>query len=47
MTHPIQAEVLLPTKELRDDLPFFTKTLGLRLDSIFPADDPSVASFAR
>ncbi|MBQ0804412.1 MULTISPECIES: cupin domain-containing protein [unclassified Sulfitobacter] len=46
MTHPIQAEVLLPTKELRDDLPFFTKTLGLRLDSIFPADDPSVASFS-
>ena len=46
MTHPIQAEVLLPTQELRDDLPFYTKTLGLRLDSIFPADDPSVASFS-
>jgi quercetin dioxygenase-like cupin family protein len=46
MTHPIQAEVLLPTQELRNDLPFYTKTLGLRLDSIFPADDPSVASFS-
>ena len=46
MTHSIQAEVLLPTQELRDDLPFYTKTLGLRLDSIFPADDPSVASFS-
>lgn len=40
------AEVLLPTTELRDDLPFFTKVLGMRLDSIFPADDPSVASFS-
>ncbi len=40
------AEVLLPTQELRDDLPFFTKTLGMRLESIFPADDPSVASFS-
>lgn len=46
MTAPILAEVLLPTRELRDDLPFYTKTLGLRLDSIFPADDPSVASFS-
>lgn len=43
---PILAEVLLPTKELRDDLPFFTKTLGMRLETIFPADDPSVASFS-
>ncbi len=39
----IHAEVLLPTTELRHDLPFYTKVLGLRLDSIFPADDPSVA----
>lgn len=46
MTTAIQAEVLLPTQELRRDLPFYTKTLGLRLDSIFPADDPSVASFS-
>jgi len=40
------AEILLPTNELRDDLPFFTKTLGMRLDSISPADDPTVASFS-
>ena len=42
----IKAEFLLPTDELRDDLPFFTKTLGMRLENIFPADDPSVASFS-
>jgi len=42
----IQAEVLLPTYELRDDLPFYTKTLGMRLDTIFPADNPSVASLS-
>ncbi len=44
MSHPpIQAEVLLPTKELRDDLPFFTKTLGMRLEEIYPADNPTSA----
>jgi quercetin dioxygenase-like cupin family protein len=37
------AEIRLPTQELRDDLPFYTKTLGMRLDMIFPADNPSVA----
>lgn len=42
----ILAEVVLPTNELRDDLPFFTKTLGMRLETIFPADDPCVASFS-
>ncbi len=42
----IRAEILLPTQELRNDLPFFTKTLGMRLETIFPADDPSVASFS-
>lgn len=41
-----RAEVLLPTNELRDDLPFYTNTLGLRLDSIYPADDPTCASFS-
>lgn len=45
-TTEIKAEFLLPTDELRSDLPFFTKTLGMRLESIFPADDPSVASFS-
>jgi quercetin dioxygenase-like cupin family protein len=38
-----RAEVRLPTTELRNDLPFYTKVLGFRLDMIFPADDPSVA----
>ncbi|NRB03114.1 MAG: cupin domain-containing protein [Rhodobacteraceae bacterium] len=42
----IQAEVRLPTKELRDDIPFFTKTLGMRMDMIYPADDPKVAVFS-
>lgn len=38
-----RAEVRLPTKELRDDLPFFTRTLKMRLDMIYPADNPEVA----
>ncbi len=42
----IKAEILLPTNEIRDDIPFFTKTLGFRMDSIFPADDPTEASFS-
>jgi len=47
-THPetrpeVRAEIRLPTQELRNDLPFYTKTLGFRLDTIFPADNPSVA----
>ncbi|MEQ6250673.1 cupin domain-containing protein [Sulfitobacter sp. HNIBRBA3233] len=46
MTDTILAEFLLPTEELRDDLPFYTKTLGMRLENIYPADDPSVASFS-
>lgn len=42
----IRAEILLPTQELRDDIPFFTKTLGMRMDMIYPADDPTVAVFS-
>ena len=38
-----RAEILLPTPELRDDLPFWTKQLGFRLDMIYPADNPEVA----
>ena len=38
-----RAEIRLPTAELRDDLPFYTKVLGMRLDMIYPADDPQVA----
>lgn len=39
----IRAEMRLPTQELRDDLPFYTRKLGFRLDMIYPADNPSVA----
>ncbi len=42
----IRAEIRLPTQELRDDIPFFTRTLKMRLDSIYPADDPQVAVFS-
>lgn len=42
----IRAEMLLPTDEIRDDIPFFTKTLGMRMEEIFPADDPTEALFA-
>ena len=41
-----RAEVLLPTEELRNDIPFFTQVLGMRMDMIYPADDPSVAVFS-
>ncbi|MHA6265038.1 cupin domain-containing protein [Arenibacterium sp. CAU 1754] len=40
------AEMRLPTQELRDDIPFYTKTLGMRLDMIYPADNPQVAVFS-
>lgn len=39
----IRAEILLPTRDLRGDLPFFTKLLKMRLDMIYPADNPAVA----
>lgn len=42
----IRAEIRLPTQELRDDIPFFTKTLKMRMDMIYPADDPTVAVFS-
>lgn len=38
-----RAEVRLPTSGLRADLPFYTGTLGMRLDMIYPADNPEVA----
>ena len=38
-----RAEIRLPTQELRLDLPFYTKVLGMRLDMIYPADNPEVA----
>lgn len=39
----IRAEVVLPSRDLRADLAFFTRQLGFRLDSIWPADNPAVA----
>ena len=40
------AEVLLPTRDLGADLTFFTEALGFRLETIFPADDPAVATMS-
>ena len=42
----IKGEVRLPTQELRDDIPFYTKVLKMRMDMIYPADDPTVAVFS-
>ncbi|MEP3346427.1 MAG: cupin domain-containing protein [Litoreibacter sp.] len=42
----IIAEIRLSTQKLSDDIPFYTKTLGLRMDTIYPADDPTVAVFS-
>ena len=39
----IRAEVRLPTTDLRADLGFFGRVLGMRLDMIYPADNPAVA----
>ncbi|MEK6216907.1 MAG: cupin domain-containing protein [Boseongicola sp.] len=42
----IRAEIRLPTEELRNDIPFFTKVLKMRMDTIYPADNPKVAVFS-
>lgn len=42
----IKAEMRLPTSDVRDDIAFFTKVLGMRMDMIFPADSPQVAVFS-
>ncbi len=39
----VRAEVILPTTSVARDLPFFTKVLKMRLDTIYPADYPTVA----
>ncbi len=44
--HEIRAEVCLATTDLRADLGFFGATLGMQLDMIYPADDPSVAVYS-
>lgn len=40
------AEVVLPTSNFAADLEFYTRGLGFRLDTIFPADDPAVATLS-
>ncbi len=42
----IKAEACLQTTNLRADLGFFGKTLAMRMDMIYPADDPQVAVFS-
>jgi quercetin dioxygenase-like cupin family protein len=39
-------EVCLPSKDLSADLGYFTDVLGFRLETIFPADDPAVATMS-
>jgi len=40
------AEVCLPSTDLAADLAYYTETLGFRLDTIFPADDPAIATLS-
>jgi quercetin dioxygenase-like cupin family protein/catechol 2,3-dioxygenase-like lactoylglutathione lyase family enzyme len=40
------AEVCLPSQDLTADLAYYTEALGFRLDTIFPADDPAVATLS-
>ena len=42
----IHAEIRIPTSDLRADISFFTTTLKMRMDMIYPADDPQVAVFS-
>ena len=41
-----QAEVQLPCADLAPTLAFFVDRLGFRIEAIFPADDPKVASLS-
>lgn len=43
MTDETQAELRIPTTDLAADLAFFGRDLGMRLDRIWPADNPVVA----
>ena len=45
-TDEIRAEICLSTTDLRADLGFFGSVLGMRLDMIYPADDPGVAVYS-
>ena len=42
----VKAQVRLGTRDLSGDIGFFTRQLGLRMDMIYPADDPRVAIFS-
>ncbi len=42
----IRARVVLPTTDLTGDIGFFGRELGLRMDMIYPADDPTTAVFS-
>ncbi len=42
----IRAEICLSTSDLSGDIPFFLNTLKMRMDTIYPADNPSIASFS-
>jgi quercetin dioxygenase-like cupin family protein len=44
--HEVRAEACFTTTDLRADLGFFGKVLGMRLDMIFPADNPTTAVFS-
>jgi hypothetical protein len=38
--------LVVPTRDFPADLAFLNETLGFRLDTIFPADDPAVATLS-
>ena len=40
------AQCVIPTENLQADITFFTKVLNMRMDTIYPADDPKVAVFS-
>lgn len=41
-----RAEIRLPSTDLGEDISFFTKALGMRMDMIYPADDPRIAALS-
>ena len=36
------AEIILPSADIKEDIAFYTKTLGFRMEMIYPADNPAV-----
>ena len=43
---PTSAQVVIPTQSLDEDIPFFSNVLKMRMESIYPADDPAVTVFS-